>query len=345
MDTPGLGVELQAFLRATAPEKLADLIAALADTSRSVAAHIRRGAIAGPLGASVGVNSDGDTQKALDLFADHAFEQGLRECSVRALASEERDAITPMRADGAYLVAIDPLDGSSNIDVNITLGTIFSVLAPPETAAVSEADFLQPGHAQQAAGLVLYGPHTSLVFTTGAGTHVATLDPTTSRFYITNHHVSAPDGRNEFAINMSNMRHWPAPVKAYVDDLLMGSEGPRARDFNMRWIASMAADVYRVLLRGGVYLYPDDARPGYGRGRLHLLYEANPVALLIEQAGGLAIDGVNRILDLEVNGLHARTPLIFGATDKVETVREYFLDGHRSAARAPLFGRRGLWRA
>ena len=345
MDKPGLGVELQAFLRATAPEKLADLVCALADTSRVVAAHIRRGSIAGALGASVGVNSDGDTQKALDIFADHAFEQGLRESSVRALASEERDAITPISADGDYLVAIDPLDGSSNIDVNITIGTIFSVLPAPANSGVSAADFLQAGHAQKAAGLVFYGPHTSFVFTTGAGTHVATLDPASARFYLTNINLCAPEGRNEFAINMSNSRHWPAPVKAYVEDLLMGSEGPRAKDFNMRWIASMAADVYRVLLRGGVYLYPDDACPGYGKGRLHLLYEANPVAFLIEQAGGLAIDGVNRILDLEVNDLHARTPLIFGATDKVETAREYFLDGHRSAARAPLFGRRGLWRA
>ena len=345
MDRPGLGVELQAFLRATAPEKLADVIAALADTSRVVAAHIRRGSIAGALGASAGVNSDGDTQKALDIFADRAFEQGLRECSVRALASEERDAIAPMAADGDYLVALDPIDGSSNIEVNITVGTIFSVLAAPSTPDVTDADFLQPGHAQKAAGLVLYGPQTTFVFTTGAGTHVATLDPATSRFLVNNQCVSAPEGRNEFAINMSNTRHWPAPIKAYVDDLLMGTEGPRARDFNMRWIASMAADAYRVLLRGGVYLFPDDARPGYGKGRLHLLYEANPVAFLIEQGGGLAIDGVNRILDLELSDLHARTPLIFGATDKVELVREYFLDGHRSAARAPLFGRRGLWRA
>ena len=154
-----------------------------------------------------------------------------------------------------------------------------------------------------------------------------------------------PEARNEFAINMSNSRHWPGPIKAYVDDLLMGVEGPRRKDFNMRWVASMVADCYRVLVRGGVYLYPDDARPGYGKGRLHLLYEANPVAFLIEQAGGLAIDGVNRILDLEFDDVHARTPLIFGSTDKVEIVRGYFLEGHRSAARAPLFGRRGLWRA
>jgi fructose-1,6-bisphosphatase I len=345
MDRPGPGVELHAFLRATAPEKLADIIAAIAATSRSIAAHIRRGPIAGALGAEVGVNSDGDAQKALDLFADAAFERGLQECSVRALASEERDAITPLVADGDYLVALDPLDGSSNIDVNITIGAIFSVLAAPAGAGVRDADFLQPGHAQRAAGLVLFGPQTNLAFTTGAGAHVATLDPTTSLFHITNQDVIAPDGRNEFAINMSNSRHWPSPIKAYVDDLLMGAEGPRRKDFNMRWVASMAADAYRVLLRGGVYLYPDDARPGYGKGRLHLLYEANPIAFLIEQAGGLAIDGVNRILDIEVADLHARTPLIFGSTDNIEVVRDYFLDGHRSAARSPLFGRRGLWRA
>ena len=163
-----------------------------------------------------------------------------------------------------------------------------------------------------------------MLFTTGAGTHLATLDPASRAFFVTNQNLPCPRARNEFAINMSNSRHWPAPVQAYVDDLLMGAEGPRRKDFNMRWVASMVADVYRVLLRGGVYLYPDDARPGYGKGRLHLLYEANPVALLIEQAGGLAIDGVNRILDIEFDDLHARTPLIFGSTDKVEIGAQLF---------------------
>lgn len=342
MDAPGR--ELQTFLAETAPPDLADTLAAIAATSRSVAAHIRRGALAGALGAAVGVNSDGDSQKELDLFADDAFERGLRETSVRALASEERAGIAPIAADGRFLVALDPLDGSSNIDVNMTIGTIFSVLDAPAHDPISEADFLQPGHAQRAAGIVLYGPQTTFVFTTGAGTHAATLDPATSRYFVTYENFSVPEARYEFAINMANSRHWPQPIKAYVDDLLMGADGPRRKDFNMRWVASMAADAHRVLMRGGIYLYPDDARPGYGRGRLHLLYEANPVAFLIEQAGGLAIDGVNRILNLGVGELHARTPLIFGSTDKVETVRDYFLDGHRSAARAPLFGRRGLWR-
>jgi fructose-1,6-bisphosphatase I len=345
MTTPGLGSELQEFLRATAPADLADTLAAAAATSRAVATHIRRGPIAGALGAAVGVNTDGDTQKALDLFADASFEKGLSDCSVRAFASEEREDIAQLSPGGKFLVAVDPLDGSSNIDINMTIGTVVSVLDAPAAGEAKAADFLKPGHAQRAAAVVLYGPQTSFIFTTGSGTHIATLDPASSLFYVTNQHASVPEGRNEFAINMSNSRHWPDPVKAYVDDLLMGVEGPRNKDFNMRWVASMVADVVRVLVRGGVYLYPDDARPGYGKGRLHLLYEANPVAFLIEQAGGLAIDGINRILDIEYDDVHARTPLIFGSTDKVELVRTYFLDGHRSAARAPLFNRRGLWRA
>ncbi len=344
MTPPGVGSELHEFLHATAPADLADILAAVAATSRAVATYIRRGPLAGALGASVGLNSDGDTQKALDIFADEAFEKGLKDVSARALASEERDNITLLNPEGKYLVALDPLDGSSNIDVNMTVGTVISVLDAPGSAEATTKDFLQRGHAQRAAAIALYGPQTSLLFTTGSGTHLATLDPTTSLFYVVNQNMHVPEGRSEFAINMSNSRHWPGPIKSYVDDLLMGSEGPRSKDFNMRWVATMVADVLRVLVRGGVYLYPDDARPGYGKGRLHLLYEANPVALLIEQAGGLAIDGINRILDIEFDDVHARTPLIFGSPDKVEIVRSYFLDGHRSAARAPLFGRRGLWR-
>jgi fructose-1,6-bisphosphatase I len=337
------GVDLPHFLVRHAEPELARLVEAMADAATSVAQRIRQGALSGDLHAAVGVNTDGDTQKLLDIFADAAFERALAGCSVAALASEERDDVTPMQPDGLYLVALDPLDGSSNIEVNMTIGTVFSVLDAHAGVAPAQ-DFLQPGHRQRAAGVVLYGPQTQMIFTVGAGTHVATLDPTTGKFIVSQPHLAIPEGKHEFAINMSNSRHWPGPIKAYVDDILMGAEGPRRHDFNMRWVASMVADVYRVLVRGGIYLYPDDARPGYAKGRLHLLYEANPVAFLIEQAGGLAIDGVNRILDLELADLHARTPLIFGATDKVEVARDYFLDGHRSAARAPLFGRRGLWR-
>ena len=338
------GLDLRSFLVDQAKPALGAVIETMAATVAEIASRIRQGALGGELHASVGVNSDGDTQKLLDIFADEAFERALGGCSVAALASEEREDVTPMRQDGAYLVALDPLDGSSNIDINMTIGTVFSVLDAHQGESPAR-DVLQPGHRQRAAGVALYGPQTTLAFTVGAGTHIATLDPHSQRFIVTHSHLSIPEGRHEFAINMSNTRHWPDPIKAYVDDLLMGVEGPRRQDFNMRWVASMVADVHRVLIRGGVYLYPDDARPGYASGRLHLLYEANPVAFLIEQAGGLAIDGVNRILDVDLTDLHARTPLIFGATEKVETVRGYFLDGRRSAARAPLFGRRGLWRA
>ncbi len=338
------GGDLFSSLVDQADPALCELIATMAATAAEVADRIRRGSLGGELHASVGVNSDGDTQKLLDIFTDEAFERALRNCSVAALASEERDDVTPMKPDGAYLVALDPLDGSSNIDVNMTIGTVFSVL-DAHAGAPAARDFLQPGHRQRAAGVALYGPQTTLTFTVGAGTHIATLDPLSRRFILTHTHLTIPEGQNEFAINMSNSRHWPGPIKAYVDDLLMGAEGPRRKDFNMRWVGSMVADVHRVLMRGGIYLYPDDARAGYAKGRLHLLYEANPVAFLIEQAGGLAIDGVNRILDLDLSDLHARTPLIFGATEKVEVARGYFLDGHRSAARSPLFGRRGLWRA
>ncbi len=324
--------------------ELGAIVLALAGAAAPLAARIARGPLGGELGAAVGANTDGDIQKALDLYADAAFETALKGASVRALASEEREAPSPLNPGGKYLVAIDPLDGSSNIDVNVTIGSIFSVLPAPESGAADVADFLQPGHRQCAAGMFIYGPHAALVFTLGSGTHVAVLDPEAREFAMTRRHIHIPEGRPEYAINASNARHWPEPVRAYVDDCLMGETGPRAKDFNMRWIASLVADAYRVLQRGGAYLYPDDARAGYAQGRLRLVYEANPIALLVEQAGGLAIDGVNRILDIPPADLHARTPLIFGSTDKIERIRDYFVGGHRSAARAPLFGRRGLLR-
>ena len=339
-----LGQDLAAFLAETATADLGGIVVALADAAKSIAALIARGPLGGALGATLGANSDGDIQKALDIFADKAFEDALTGTQARAFISEERETPTSVNPDGRFLLAFDPLDGSSNIDVNVTIGSIFSILDAPAAATVDVADFLQPGNRQRAAGMFIYGPNTALVFSLGAGTHVATLDPATGEFRMTQLHFLIPEGRAEFAINASNARHWPAPVRAYVDDCLMGEPGPRAKDFNMRWIASLVADGYRIMHRGGAYLYPDDARAGYAQGRLRLLYEANPISMLVEQAGGLAIDGVNRILDLPPKTLHARTPLIFGSTDKVERIRSYFVDGHRSAARAPLFGKRGLLR-
>jgi fructose-1,6-bisphosphatase I len=337
---PQTGQNLEAFLTRHAPAALAGVLQAIADAALPVALLIRRGRLAGELESAVGPAHDGVAQTALDLFADDAFVNGLRCASVRAVVSEERDRPVPHSADGAFLVAIDPLDRSSNIDVNITVGTIFSVLDAP-TADLGAGQFLQPGANQRAAGLLLYGPQVAFVFTVGSGVHMATLDSDANAFRMTRTDVRVPAGSDEFAINASNARYWPPAVRAYFDDCLEGDEGPRQRNLNMRWVGSIAADVYRILVRGGVYLYPEDSREGYGKGRLRLLYEANPIALLIERAGGAAIDGFRRILNVKPTSLHMRTPLIFGSKDKVERIARYYSEG-AAMMRAPLFGKRGL---
>jgi fructose-1,6-bisphosphatase I len=337
---PQTGQNLGAFLSLHAHAPLAGVLRAIADAALPLARLIRRGRLAGEFESAVGPAHDGVAQTALDLFADYAFANGLRCASVRAVVSEERDRPVPHNADGAFLVAIDPLDGSSNIDVNITVGTIFSVLDAP-TPDLRAAQFLQPGVNQRAAGLLLYGPQVAFVFTVGSGVHMATLDPDANTFRMTRADVRVPAGSDEFAINASNARYWPAAVRAYFDDCLEGDDGPRQRNFNMRWVGSVAVDVYRILLRGGVYLYPEDSREGYGKGRLRLLYEANPIALLIEQAGGAAIDGFRRVLDVKPTSLHMRTPLIFGSKDKVQRIARYYSEG-AAMMRAPLFGKRGL---
>ncbi|MGO9773729.1 MAG: class 1 fructose-bisphosphatase, partial [Roseiarcus sp.] len=323
-----MGQDLGEFLsRHGAPEPTR-VVKAFAEAAIPVAHRIRRGRLAGALDAAVGAaNPDCDAQKALDHFAAEAFEQGLRGCGVRAYVSEERDAPTILDPDGELLVALDPLDGSSNIDADVSVGSILSVLDAPAAGGAGAQDFLQPGNRQRAAGFVLYGPRTCLDFTTGAGTQAATLDPDSGTFRMSRLNLQIREGSAEFAINASNSRHWPDPVRAYIDDCIMGDEGPRGKNFNMRWIASTVADAYWIMVRGGVYLCPDDARAGYAKGRLRLLYQANPIAMLVEQAGGLAIDGVNRVLDIAPTGIHARTPFIFGSTDKVERVKRYFLEG------------------
>jgi fructose-1,6-bisphosphatase I len=340
--TAQIGQNLDAFLSSHAPVNLARVLQAIACAALPLAHLIRRGRLAGEFESAVGPAHDGVAQTALDVFADDAFENGLRGARVRAVVSEERERPVAQDADGAFLVAIDPLDGSSNIDANITIGTIFSVLDAP-AGEFGAAQFLQKGVNQRAAGFALYGPQVAFVFTIGSGVHMATLDPDANALRMSRIDVRIPAGSNEFAINASNSRYWPAPVRAYFEDCLEGDEGPRARNFNMRWVGSVAADVYRILVRGGVYLYPQDSREGYAHGRLRLLYEANPIALLIEQAGGTAIDGFRRILDVTPTSLHMRTPLIFGSKDKVDRIARYYSEGS-AARRAPLFGNRGLLR-
>jgi fructose-1,6-bisphosphatase I len=240
-------------------------------------------------------------------------------------------------------VALDPLDGSSNIDTDLPVGTIFSILPMPAGNGAPGAALLQPGTRQLAAGFVIYGPQTCLVLTLGQGTHILTLERRTSRFVLTHAAVRIPQRRREYAINASNYRHWDAAIRTYVDDCIAGAEGPRGENFNMRWIASLVAEAFRILVRGGIFLYPADRRPGYEHGRLRLVYEAQPIALVIEQAGGAASDGFERILDLTPRQLHQRTPLIFGSSDKVARVERYHAGPPSSSERSPLFVRRGLF--
>jgi fructose-1,6-bisphosphatase I len=246
------------------------------------------------------------------------------------MASEEMDNIhvVPNRyPQGEYLLMFDPLDGSSNIEVNVSIGTIFSVLKKISTnQAVSEQDFLQPGTQQVAAGYCIYGPQTTLVLTVGDGVAMFTLDREQGSFVLTQENIKIPEDTKEFAINMSNMRHWDAPVKRYVDECLAGKEGPRGKDFNMRWIASMVADVHRILTRGGIFMYPWDKREPEKPGKLRLMYEANPMGWLVEQAGGAATNGHQRILEVNPTQLHQRVSVILGSKNEVERVTRYHTD-------------------
>ena len=251
-----------------------------------------------------------------------------------AMASEEMDSIyvVPNRyPQGEYLLLFDPLDGSSNIDVNVSIGTIFSVLVKPEGHAVTQQDFLQAGSRQVAAGYCVYGPQTTLVLTVGAGVAMFTLDREQGSFMLTQEQVRIPEETQEFAINMSNMRHWAPPVRRYIDECLAGTEGPRGKDFNMRWIASMVADVHRILTRGGVFLYPWDQREPNKPGKLRVMYEANPMSWLVEQAGGAATNGQQRIMDIQPAKLHERVSVILGSKNEVERVTRY----HAEAAGQP----------
>jgi fructose-1,6-bisphosphatase I len=243
------------------------------------------------------------------------------------MASEEIDApiqISSQYPKGKYLVLFDPLDGSSNIDINLTVGTIFSILRCPDGTAPDTADFLQPGHQQVCAGFVLYGPSTMLILTTGNGVNGFTLDQDIGEFILTHRNMRIPEETSEFAINMSNQRFWEAPVKRYADECVAGKDGPRGKNFNMRWIASLVADVYRILNRGGVFLYPWDIREPERPGRLRLMYEANPMAFIIEQAGGLCSTGKERMLDIQPVAIHQRVPLVFGSRNEVERIIRYY---------------------
>jgi fructose-1,6-bisphosphatase I len=287
-------------------------------------------------------NAGGDAQSGLDLFADDLFLAAAARAGVDFYASEERDYAVALAGRSGLALAVDPLDGSSGIEANISIGTIFSLLPSAATAAET---FAQPGHRQFASGFFIYGPQLALALTLGDGVRIFVFSPRTGAFLLAHEDVTIAAQTREFAINASNYRHWDTPVRLYVDDCLKGTDGPCAKDYNMRWIASLVAESYRILIRGGAFLYPGDARRGYRDGRLRLVYEASPIAMLVEQAGGAATDGVRRILDITPTDLHQRTPLVFGSVREVETIARYHANPSEIGTRDPLFGNRGLLRA
>jgi fructose-1,6-bisphosphatase I len=345
MDNIGLEKHLEAWAETDAlRQAAASTIAALAAACWDMAAIIAAGPLAGNLAAHRNDGTGGDVQTELDVCANARLAKALESAPVAAVASEEMDAPLPLRPGAPIVVALDPLDGSSNISTNVSIGTIFSLLPrAPNSSGQDPSAFLRAGHEQIAAGYVIYGPQTALALTLGAGTDIFTLDATRGSFIRTGAHVSIPPQAREFAINASNYRHWDTPVRTWFDDCLAGTEGPRGENFNMRWIASMVAEAHRILVRGGVYVYPGDARPGYRNGRLRLLYEANPIAFLIEQAGGYASTGSERILERMPRLLHERVPLVFGAREEVERIERYHFGDVPKSETSPLFARRGLF--
>jgi len=314
------------------------LIEIVARACKAIGYAVSKGALGGVLGSLDSENVQGEVQKKLDVLSNEflldANEWGGH---LAAMASEEMETIYPIPnryPKGEHLLLFDPLDGSSNIDVNVSIGTIFSVLHAPHHASgrdVDEADFLQPGTQQVAAGYAVYGPQTMLVLSVGTGVAGFTLDREMGSWVLTSENIRIPEQTSEFAINMSNMRHWEAPVKRYIDDCLAGRTGPLGKDYNMRWIASMVADVHRILTRGGIFMYPRDQRPSGKAGKLRLMYEANPMSFIVEQAGGAAVDGSRRILDIQPDALHQRIGVILGSKEEVERVRRYHQEAEAPA--------------
>ncbi len=303
-----------------APAALLQAIVATTTACVAIGKVVASGAIGDNLGLAGGVNVQDEDQKKLDVISNDILTLALMDCAaVAGVGSEEMEMIQPTGRVGGVLVTFDPLDGSSNLDINAPVGTIFSILPASKDHAATEADFLQPGRNQLSAGYVIYGPQTSLVLTVAGGVVGFTLDDG-DIWRLTHDDIRVPRETKEFAINMSNQRHWAEPVRTYIADCLKGREGPRGKDFNMRWVAAMVADVHRILMRGGIFLYPWDAREPDRPGKLRLLYEGAPMALLIERAGGAATDGTRPILDVVPTALHQRVAVILGSADEVAIV-------------------------
>lgn len=324
--------------------QVADTVLAIAEASVNLSEIVARGALSAKLGRVVARAGESDEQKEVDVIANGLIIEALKAQPVAALASEEAEQPIAFRNDAPLLVATDPLDGSSNVDANVSVGTIFSVL-PRHPSSTGEAAFLRPGSHQLAAGFFVYGPQTVLALTVGHGTQIFTLDRETRTYRLTTRNVAIPPEAEEYAINASNARHWDDPIRIYIHDCENGANGPRGHDFNMRWTGSPVADIYRILTRGGIYLYPGDRRKGFHQGRIRLIYEANPLAWIVEQAGGRATTGRERVLDVVPAALHQKTPLICGSRDEVDRVMRIYSGQEFKGDRSPLFGRRGLFRA
>ncbi|MCW8109847.1 class 1 fructose-bisphosphatase [Alteromonas ponticola] len=309
-----------------APLELILLIRTLLAGCKEISFRVSQGALAGVLGSTLSENVQGETQKKLDVISNQILKDTLRESGyVKAISSEEEDDVVPCNPEGKYLVSFDPLDGSSNTEINSLIGTIFSIThAPQWMDADDPSAFLQPGTQMVAAGYVLYGPSTMLAMTTGRGTHLYTLDKTHGGFLLTHPNIQVPEQTKEFAINASNQRHWETPIQEYIGDLLAGTEGPRGKNYNMRWVAAMVGDIHRVLCRGGIFMYPFDKRNPSIPGKLRLLYEANPMAFLMEQAGGLANTGHGRIMEVMPSEIHQRVPTLLGSKEEVEACLSYY---------------------
>jgi len=303
--------------------ELAQVIETIANTCKTIDQALQKGALAGVLGSAQHENVQGEEQKKLDVISNDYLIDALKvHPNVGGLASEELDEFTPAQENGQFLVLFDPLDGSSNIDINMCVGTIFSIL-PAKNALTQAEDFMQAGVNQVAAGYVLYGPSTMMALTVGAGTIFFTFDPETQEFLLTSENIQVAADTKEYAINASNQRHWEEPVKRYIDELLAGKTGSREKDFNMRWVACMVGDIHRILCRSGIFMYPYDLKDPKKAGRLRLMYEANPMSMLMEQAGGASTTGRVRILDIQPTDLHQRVPVIIGSKNEVGLVTSY----------------------
>ena len=310
---------------AAIPAGLQDLLLAVVNTCSTLSHEVAQGALIGLLGSAGSGNVQGEVQQKLDIIANDQLMDGVKGCqSLAGLASEEMELPVAVQGTGDYLLLFDPLDGSSNIDVNVSIGTIFSILKKQDPSApLQTSDFLLSGRHQVAAGYVVYGPQTTMALTLGDGVVMFTLNKDTGEFLLIKDSVTISPSTKEFAINMSNMRHWADPVRRYVEECLAGTTGARDKDFNMRWIASMVADVHRVLSRGGVFMYPWDKRDPKKAGKLRLMYEANPMSFLVEQAGGASINGTQTIMDLQPTGLHERVSVMLGSKEEIDRLKQY----------------------